>query len=246
MPVPPGVDPPFWRPRIQDIAAMQQADLIFLNGANLEKWLTQATLPRLKLVDTSAGFRDRFITIENAVTHSHGPEGAHSHSGIAYTTWLDFDLASRQAEAVARAMALKRPAQQRDINEKLAGLTNDLEALDKELKVLTATKPDLPLMGSHPVYQYLARRYGLKLRAVHWEPDTMPAETEWAELKRTLAVHKAHWMLWEAQPTTEIAARLNTLGVQSVVYDPCGSRPGTGDFMTVMRANLDNMRQVFK
>jgi zinc transport system substrate-binding protein len=30
------------------------------------------------------------------------------------------------------------------------------------------------LLASHPVYQYLARRYGLNLRSLVWETDEVP------------------------------------------------------------------------
>ena len=36
-PVPDGVDPSFWRPKISDISAIQSADLTLLNGAGFAK-----------------------------------------------------------------------------------------------------------------------------------------------------------------------------------------------------------------
>lgn len=244
-PVPPDVDPPFWRPRIPDIAAMQKADLILLNGADLEKWRTQFTLPQMKLVDTSAGFRDRQIHIENAVTHSHGPGGQHAHGGTAYTTWLDLELAAQQAEAVARAMTRKRPGLAAAFNSNLAALKADLAAVDEELKAVAGTKPGLPLLGSHPVYQYLARRYGLNLQSVHWEPNEMPPEAEWQALQRLRVGHPAQTMLWEAAPNPKITERLAKLGVRSQVFDPCGNRPPSGDFLSVMRANVISLRATY-
>ena len=96
-PAPGDVDPAFWQPSAEDIASYQRADLILLNGAGYAKWIQRVALPRRKLVDTSATFRDRYIQVDGAATHSHGPNGDHSHAGTAFTTWLDLELAHAQA-----------------------------------------------------------------------------------------------------------------------------------------------------
>ena len=86
-PAPGGIDPAFWIPDIQTISAYQQADLILLNGAAYSKWVDKVSLPQSKLVNTSRKFKDQYITIEGAVTHSHGSGGEHAHEGVAFTTW---------------------------------------------------------------------------------------------------------------------------------------------------------------
>ena len=143
-------------------------------------------------------------------------------------------------------MRRKRPALATRFNTSLDALKTDLATLDKELKTLAADKPGLPLLGSHPVYQYLARRYGLNLQSVHWEPDEMPPETEWVALKQVLARHPARTMIWEAEPSPAIAERLVKLGVRSVVFNPCGNRPADGDFLSVMRTNVENLRMAYR
>jgi zinc transport system substrate-binding protein len=40
--------------------------------------------------------------------------------------------------------------------------------------------------------------------------------------------------------------KLKTLGVDSLVFDPCSSSPNQGDFMAVMRSNVDNLRKAFQ
>ncbi|MGZ8248867.1 metal ABC transporter substrate-binding protein [Methylomagnum sp.] len=245
-PAPADVDPAFWRPDAKSVGTMQRADLIALNGADYEKWLPHVALPRLKTVDTAAGFKDAFIHIENAVTHSHGPGGTHSHGGTAFTTWLDFEQAAQQAQALADAIARKRPEWKSLIAENLAGLKADLAALDAELKAIAATKPGLPLLASHPVYQYPARRYGLNLHSVHWEANETPPAEEWRALERTLASHPAKWMLWEAEPSPDIAAKLQALGVASLPFEPCANRPEAGDFLSVMKRNAANLKAAFQ
>lgn len=244
-PVPSDEDPSFWKPDSKAVSAMQRAELILLNGADYEKWLSKVSLSKFKVADTSAGFKDQFIRIENAVTHSHGPGGMHSHDGLANNIWLDFDLASKQAAAVAEAMSRKRPELHDQFMENLKALQTDLAGLDQELKTLTSTKPGLALFGSHPVYQYLAKRYGLNLKMVHWEANEIPPESEWSNLKKTLANHPARWMLWEAQPDAAIVERLKKEGVQSLVFEPAANRPESGDLLEVMKQNITNLQAAY-
>ncbi len=245
-PAPPDVDPAFWKPGADVVAAYQRADLILLNGAGYAKWVDRASLPRSRLVDTSRAFADKYIQAPTAVTHSHGPGGAHAHAGTAFTTWLDLSQAAQQAETIAQALIRKRPAAKDRISRNLAALKSDLLALDARIAETAAPSRDRPLLASHPVYQYLARRYGLNLRSVLWEPETVPNKQQWAELEHLLGEHRATWMLWEAEPAPESVERLRALGVQSVVFNPCANRPTTGDFLSVMRNNAGSLKQVFQ
>ena len=241
-PVPADVDPAYWNPNLANISAYQKADLILLNGAGYARWTAKVSLPRSKMVDTSRQFKDRYLTAKKAMTHSHGGEGEHAHEALAFTTWLDFELAARQAEAIAAAMGRKRPQLRDTFLSNFEALAKDLTALDQEIQMIVSKKPSTPLIVSHPVYDYFARRYGLNIVSVHWEPDEFPNNHEWMELQKVLKERPAKWMIWEGEPVQASVVRLKTLGVDSLVFDPCGNVPDQGDFMTVMRGNIENLR----
>lgn len=243
----PGVgDPAFWQPSVETIAGYQQADLIVLNGANYAKWVSRVSLPRRKLVDTSATFRDHYIHVKAGATHSHGPAGEHSHTGTAFTTWLDFKQAAAQARSIADAMTRKRPGLEEVFVRNFAALEADLLALDQQIQSIVATRPDLPLLASHPVYQYFERRYGLNLQSVMWEPDEIPDEAQWIGLEQILKEHPASWMIWEGEPHPQSVEQLRGLGVESIVFSSAANRPEEGDFLGVMRQNVKNLQRVFE
>ena len=246
LPVPAGLDPAFWQPDADTVIAYQQADLILLNGAGYAKWVSRVSLPRRKLVDTSAGFRDRYIRAEAGITHSHGREGDHSHSGVAFTTWLDFTLAVEQARAIAAALSRLRPASRDDFERNLARLEQDLLDIDKQVHEIMAIHPDRPLLASHPVYQYFKHRYGLNLTSVMWEPEVVPDGAQWSDLRQLQKVHPAQWMVWEDTPNTNSVAELRNMDIGSIVFNPCGNRPLEGDFLGVMQQNVNNMKLAFK
>jgi zinc transport system substrate-binding protein len=244
-PAPSDQDPAFWMPDAEMIGKYQRADLILLNGANYAKWIDKVSLPMLKMIDTSAVFSSDYIATTRGKTHSHGFEGEHSHAGTAFTTWLDFNQATQQAEAIKNALTSKRPSLQDYFDSNFQILKQELLALDEELRKMTATQPDLVLMASHPVYQYLAHRYQIKLDTVLWEPGEFPAAVEWQNLEQKLIQHPAQWMIWEGKPLPESTAKLKSLGLNSLVFDPCSNQPETGDFMRTMTQNIDNLRKAY-
>jgi zinc transport system substrate-binding protein len=245
-PAPDGGDPAFWKPDPAVISRYQQADLVLLNGANYARWLAQVSMPGNRLLDTSAGFADQIIVESNAPLHSplhsHGPEGDHSHGEAAFTTWLDLSLLALQAEAVAAALEELLPDNAAAIGQRLAALQQLLSALDADLQSAAAQLDGAPVLYSHPVYQYLQRRYQLNGVALHWEPDQFPGQQEWSRLQTLLRSHPARLMLWEDEPDQRTAERLADMGIAVVVFRPQGNRPLAGDFADSMRGNIDRLR----
>jgi len=123
-------------------------------------------------------------------------------------------------------------------------LERDLLELDERIRALTSAKKGFPLLGSHPVYQYLAQGYELDIRSVHFEPDELPDHDGWHDLEHLMEERSAKWMLWEGEPMDEIVAKLKELGVESAVFDPCGNKPSAGDFLSVMKQNITNLEKV--
>jgi zinc transport system substrate-binding protein len=243
-PAPRDVDPAYWSPEPETVAEYQSADLILLNGAGYARWVERASLPRARMIDTSAAFRDDTIPLEDSVTHAHGPEGAHEHGALAFTTWLDPLLAIVQARAIADAFVAARPAHEGAFREGFERLRADLQELDEELSAAAEVIADRPLIFSHPVYQYPIRRYGLNGRSLHWEPDVPPTESMWRALSELLKDHPAGWMIWEGVPDEETARRLREIAVQSLVFDPAGNTPDSGDLLAVMKKNAAALRAI--
>ncbi len=91
----------------------------------------------------------------------------------------------------------------------------------------------------------MERRYGLKGKSVHWEPDEVPNHDQLRELKSILKDHPSKWMLWEGAPAGNSVAALDSMGVQSIVVSPCANRPGKMDFLAVMQQNIENIKRLY-
>jgi zinc transport system substrate-binding protein len=101
---------------------------------------------------------------------------------------------------------------------------------------------DRRFMASHPVYQYLARRYRLDLAVMTWEPHEFPGPEQWQHFNRIRQQQEAGQMLWEAMPLEQTARQLAAAGVAVVVFAPCMNVPDEGDFLTVMQQNVENLK----
>jgi len=245
-PAPADVDPAYWMPDPKKISDYQRADLILLNGANYAKWVNKVSLPRFRMVNTSAAFKDRYIEAAEILTHSHGGEGEHAHESLAFTTWVDFSLAAEQAKAIEKALSRKKPALKDTFQRNYEELERQLHKLDRDIKKVVSKDRSRPLVVSHPVYDYFARRYELNIKSVHWEPDEIPTTEQMLKLHSILKDHPAKWMIWEGESIKESVERLKAIGMQSVVFDPCGNEPDQGDFMSVMRQNVENIKEAFR
>jgi zinc transport system substrate-binding protein len=242
-PAPPGIDPAYWSPEPEQVAAYQAADLILLNGAGYAPWVGRASFLRRQLIDTSAGFRDRLLLLDQASFHTHGPEGDHSHSETAFTTWLDPTLALEHARIIADALAGLRPDHREVFERNLRALEGDLADLDQRLEQFAQRLGRSPLVFSHPVYAYLEQRYRLNGRSLHWEPDRVPDAEMWQEFESLLEAHPAELMLWEAPPEAETQRHLAALGVAVAIYSPTAQPPDTGDWLSAMQSNVEGLER---
>ena len=235
-------DPASWMPNAEQIQLLQAADIVILNGAGAEPWLDLITLNKRRLIDTSATIADQLIPLDASLLHQHGPEGERSHEDTAFTTWLDPKLAIAQAGVLADALIELAPDAEQQYRNNLVALKQDLLKLDAELSRVFARLDGQHLLFSHPVYQYLERRYEINGKSLHWEPDEEPSTTAWIELQQILATHRATIMIWEDWPLDETEAKLSNTGLVSIPFHTGANRPNDGDYFSIMYDNIKRLR----
>ncbi len=244
--IPTETDPTAWQPTEDDLVQMQAAQLLVLNGASFEPWVASVALPSSRMVRTANGFREQWIETEEVV-HSHGPGGEHSHPATASTTWLDFNLARQQVAAVRNRLKQLLPAESDAIDQRAEAYLAELKRLDQEMERLAGLVGSRPLIVSHPVYQYWARRYGLNIRTVHWEPRVPPGAREWEELEQATQDFPATVFVWEAEPLPASQAELSKRGITSLIFCPAATLPPSGlAWREEMWRNLERLGELVK
>jgi len=242
--IPKDVDPAFWNPNEEALQHYQAADVIFINGADYAKWINNVSLAGSRIVNTSSSFEKDLIKLKSTSSHSHGPDGEHEHEDSAFTVWLDLELALKQAEAIRAHLAKKIPNQSKLINQNFEKLKQDLLLLHNELLNAGKKYDNQVIMGSHPVYQYLARAYNLNMESVHFEPNEFPSKSQWHTLDHMIKKNGSSIMLWEDQPSAQNEKELNNRKVKTIVFNPCGNKPLSGDFLSVMSDNIKAIKLI--
>lgn len=238
-------DPSVWTPVADTIAVMQNADLILLNGASFENWVMNVSLPENKVVNTSASFSDELLSSGATFTHSHGDEGEHEHEGTAFTTWLNLELANKQAEEVKNALVALQPDKKEAFESKYRELSQSLLSLHEEYQHTMGGNEPPKVAFSHPVYQYLTAAYGLEGKSLHWEPETPLDHDMIHEIEHLKKDHGITYLVWEGTPLPENVEKLKAMGIQSVVISPMGGNPEGMNFMEGMEKNLQVLQKIY-
>lgn len=237
-PIPNDADPAYWNPSAEQIADFQNADIILANGAGYAQWIEKVSLPTSKITNTTYQVQEKYQP-ESEDQHTHGPEGEHTHTKYAFTTWLDLSIAQSQAEVVYQALVKAIPEKEQEMSERYLSLRDQLDLLHNDLNDALNRKEQY--YGSHPVYQYLASGYGIEIISVHWEPGEDLTTEQWLEFEELTKSNNANIMLWEGEPMPETKHRLEELGIKSIVFATCSNRPDNGNFINVMRSNIESL-----
>ncbi len=261
-PVPPDADPPDWSPDRDAIARLQGAGLIVLNGARYESWTGSASLPLSRVVNSASPFKSEFITYKTT-THAHGSRGSHSHIGTDGYTWMDPQLAHRQAHTIAACMTRRWPAHERTFRDNLSRLAADLNGLDRRLQAIAPAARGVFIASNHPAYNYLSRRYALAIVPLDVPPDAPPTDDQWNVIESSVVSAMAapamsaseqptRIMLFEAEPLGHTASTLRERwGITVVLFDPCETMPANpelpaADYIARMSANIDRLEQALR
>jgi zinc transport system substrate-binding protein len=241
LPAPKEGDPSQWIPGLEKLLAIQQADLIILNGAGYSSWLDKISLSSKQTLNSSLAAKAQWIPLTRQATHSHGPTGEHSHSGYAITTWMDISIAKQQASAIAEALIQCWPDQQAPIKKRQVELLAALAELDEGYRQQAKLLAGKQLFYSHPVYQYFERHYQLAGHSLHWEPTEMPSDSQWLSLQQKVAENPNTLFIWEDTPAPLIAERMAAMGVESIVISPAANI-GDKDWLTTQQQNLQRLK----
>ena len=163
---------------------------------------------------------------------------------------LDPEMVDTLLEAVrsaqtdgTRALVPLRGGDAAQLAERFEALRTELRGLHQRLEAAAGIGSGRPLIASHPLYPYPARRYKLNLVDLVWEPDEAPPAEAWEALDALLREHPARWMIWEAEPLPEVRAGLAARGLGLVIVDPLAEGAASGDFLDGMRANTDSLER---
>jgi ABC-type Zn uptake system ZnuABC Zn-binding protein ZnuA len=157
--IPAGSDPHSFEPSPQQIAALADADIVFVNGFGLE----QTLMPMLE----SAVAPDKIVAVSEGVDPLvfAGDEADHEgEEGMRYDphTWMDPNNVIIWTENIERALSEADPEHADAYHARAEAYRQQLRELDAWIKAQIEPLLPLKVVTDHKVFGYFARRYGIE------------------------------------------------------------------------------------
>jgi len=188
--VEPGASVHIWEPTASDLRALSEADLLVMNGLELEPFIEDmmdaAQNPTLKVVTTAdfvssqikdsespleldheeaheEGHEDEDHDHEEGEEHEedHDDEHGHSHGGQDPHIWLNPKLAMIQVEAIRDALIEIDPGNTSAYEENTINYLSSLMTLDQDIEIALTSVEKKPFIVFHDAYLYYFDRYNL-------------------------------------------------------------------------------------
>lgn len=155
--IPPGVDPHVYRPKPEDKAAIEQANLILYNGYNLEPGLiriiksTKKSTLKIAVGQLAVPQPRQFLENGKKVSDPH--------------IWHDAKNTIRMVDIISNSLEKLEPTNATAYNIKKKKITNELIQLNRWIKSRIASIPpkEKKLVTTHNAFAYYAKAYGISL-----------------------------------------------------------------------------------
>lgn len=200
-----GVDPHLYKPTVTDVKLFDSADIVLHNGLLLEGRLgdvLQKIGKRGKVVHAVA---EESLAGENyVVSDSEGHHDPH--------VWMDVTAWSKVAGKIADVLAAKDPKNGPFYQERASAYRQRLQELDAYARKSLASIPaeKRVLVTAHDAFGYMARAYGLEVKAV----QGISTESE-AGLKEIN--HLVDFLVAKGVPAVFVESSVPTKAVEALI-----------------------------
>ena len=254
--LPPGASPHTFDPTPRDIAQLETADLLIMNGA-LDEWLARmseavnADAPLFELIAELD-----FEPLEGHDNHGDGGEGEehkdeeneevhdvdhdnHDHGGVNPHLWLEPTLMAQAAPLIAVQLAELDPENAQTYQTNAERLVGELNALDAELRKMLEPVAGAAFVPFHDAWPYFARHYGLDLVVeIEPAPGREPSPAYIAEALELIEGSGARAIFGEVQlPPRPAEVVAESAGLPLYLLDPLGGTEDRETYGDLLRYN---------
>lgn len=184
----PGIDPHTYEPKPEQLKTTAQSQAYFKIGVSLEdawKDRLNSVNNQMLIVDTSQGVDKIPLTAEHDHGHNHDhakeKEDQAEKTSLDPHIWLSPKRVKAQAETIYQTLAQLDPAHQAIYQANFEKFSQELDALDQEIRQNLAAVKNKKFMVFHPEWGYFAQDYGLEMIAIEVEGNE-PSAAQLSEL----------------------------------------------------------------
>ncbi len=161
--------------------------------------------------------------------------------------WLDPTKVATIASAVAQSLAEVDPDRADDYQDRAADFRTRLEELDADYEGGLASCERHEIVTSHAAFGYLAARYDLEqIPIAGLSPEDEPSPSRIEEVQHEVEEQGITTIFFETLVSPDFADTIaRDTGATTAVLDPIEgiSDTANSDYFTVMRGNLDALRE---
>ena len=235
--VPSGIEPHDWEPTIQDLQKMQNADIIVINGINLEPWITKlvSVNPDILIVDTSNGIslleKDKHMFNNKIQNDPH--------------IWLDPVLAKKQIQNIVDGLIRIDPQNTDYYQENANAYNSKLILLDNKIRNGLSICVKKDFLAFHDAFSYFANEYGLNQNTI----IGINSSEEPTALTLQQIVQKAqnldlHIIFTEEAVNPRISEVIaDEIGAKVLTLSPIEIYEKNSDYIIRMEQNLSNLKE---
>ncbi len=249
--LPPGASPHGYALRPSEAAALERADVVFVQGGGLMPWLDGAieTLAGdarvVALIDvagtTRLPYREGAVFGEGEDGHDHdhedGHDHGHEHSGLDPHAWLDPENARVWVRAMAEVLAEADPPNATLYRANAERAQDEIGAAAIRVAHFIAPLRETRFVVFHDAFQYFENRFGLHaLGAISASDAGAPGPARLAGLRDALAESGVTCVLAEPQFDPGLIEAVTAGGTDTGVIDPMGADipPGPDFYIRLM------------
>lgn len=237
---PSAAEPHDYEPTTQDIATIEDSQLLILNGGKLEAWgdSIKNTLQGTKTAVIVVGEN---LANRNMMENNVGIPDPH--------VWLDPPLAKAEAFAIAQELEKIDPTDAAVFETNMAVLNSKLDALDQEYRSGLSNCQKKDIITAHAAFGYVAADYGLNQVSISGlSPDEEPSPAKLADITDFAKKNSVKYIFFESLVSPKLAQTIaNEVGVQTMVLNPIegltDQESSAGKtYLTEMASNLAHLK----
>lgn len=174
-----------------DASSLQNADVIFWVGHDLEKFMekpldTLGSKARVVELDEAPGLI-KLPTREGGTFEPHADEEEHAghdhEEEMDLHMWLNTGNAKAMAAMIEKTLVDADPANAQAYAKNLAELNAKLDKLSEDIKATVAPVKDKPFIVFHDAYQYFEKEFGVNVAgSITVTPENMPGAARISEI----------------------------------------------------------------
>lgn len=232
--VPAGTEPHDWEPTVQDMAKLNNADVVFYNGMGMEGWIDKV---KSSLGSSDVKFQE--LSLNVAVDK----ESSDPH------IWLNPQNVKIMCGNILNTLCEADPQNQEAYKANYDNYMARLDSLDKLYKDTISTLPNKNIVVSHEAYSYMCSAYSLNQTAIDGiSADSEPSPDKMMELIKYIKENNIKYIFYEELVSKKTAETLaEETGTTLLPLNPfeglTQEETDAGEnYISVMEKNLENIK----